>query len=450
MKHTSSKNLQNNIATNINTEFSGDIFSKHAMMLGRNITDFKDLYSQKTTFSDGKIIECFPHLMGVADDQLKIIPYNNDDGMNQEKLIEMMGDRRILISIKHHAIDPLEKESLKLQCTHAQLIVKSSEGVMSLNNPQSYEQALFGDKDYPMMFFSIDFPEEVSKESIRDYENNIILWTTIINTFSSFPSNYDGGDPLSAKDRDSSIRFADMAMKALAGNSEARSWFKEERNKLYCAELVFLGLTLGLIYPLNERHLDSESFNLLRDQLHSKEFLCFNSNPLISHIDLPLPSSDLCPLEGNNESTYFGSNLAVRPMLVSDMLTSYIKYTVDRENLGEKSGRYQLELFKYTQRFLNQYLPVEAFSENSSVSLLITKVEEIILKEHDSYKDYLSKLKPVLRSLNEEVSKYSNSKNTFIPPHCFFVRSLEYELENKRKGLVGIKYFGHGIHKSLL
>lgn len=137
-------------------------------------------------------------------------------------------------------------------------------------------------------------------------------------------------------------------------------------------------------------------------------------------------------------------------MLVSDMLTSFVKYSVDRKSLGESSGRYQYELFKYTQTFLNQYLSPEAFATDSKVSVLISQIEECLLKVHSSYEDFLHELKPLLEKIDFEVAKYSSAKNAFIPPHCFFIRALEFKLEGKAKGLVGLRYFGHGIHKSLI
>lgn len=446
-----------NTHTNINeasTQFN-TTFEKHSAFLGRSISNYHELYQQESIFSDGRKIKSFPHLIGLKEDEFRIISYDNSNGTEQLSLAKAMGKRRIAISIKHHAQNPSNDplEVMKLQCSHAQLVIRNGEDVLTLNNPQSYEEGLFGDESYPMIFLMPNYQVEMSDENVLEYDKNIIAWACLINTFSHFPGDYNGGDPLTAKNLKDAHLFGRKVLDAFLGDEGAIEWLKHEDNKLYCAEMVFLALTLGATFPLTDKLLSPKLITSLREAIHSKKLASINENPQFIKLSIDLPDSSLQPLRLDSEEIVkngFGDGLAIQPMLVTDMITSFIKYSVPRRDLGEKCGKYQVELLQKSKLFLNQFLPhQEIQNPESKINSLICKLELVIGTEHGSYLEFQSSLKEILSEIESEVARISSASNMFIPPHAFLVRAIENKLENRIKGLLAIDYLGHGVHQSL-
>lgn len=448
MKEETNKNL---LDANNAPVVDGGIFSNYTKLLQRPINSFDDLYGIEATFTDGSVVKSCPHLVIRNEEDVKVIVYDDSDEMNQSKLIEAMGNRRVLVSVKHHAMeaDSDSKEKIKLQCSHAQLVVSSEGKVCTYNNPQNYQGGMFGSPKYPMIFMTPVFPADVSKEDVCEYEKNIILWATLLNSFSEFPGDYNGGDPLSAKSKDEAIEYGNHVLKALMGDEVSIQWIKKPFNHLYCAELVYLSLTLGVIFPLNRSNLSQGVYDNLLKQLSTNDFLSENKNPYIKNIKLELPRDGLIALKDDHAEgdTYFDSSLAVRPMLFSDMITCFIKYNINRGKLGETSGRYQLELLQSIRPMINSMMPGIL---NTEVNALIDDLEIVLKTEHQSYQEFKSKLTPILGAINGAVAKVSSASNIFVPPHTFLVRALEYEREGRIKGILGMKYLGHGHHKSLI
>lgn len=432
---------------------SDSSFKKLSTELGRPITSYHDLFGTKTTLSDGKVISSYPHLLDLKEEEVVIIPYDNNDRENQVELVKKMGKRRLLVSVRHHAMKPdeREKEKLKLQCTHAQMIVRSNNKVITLNNPQDYELGLFGEPEYPAIYFLPKFPEGTTVEQIVYYENNIVAWASILNTFSDFPGDYNGGDPLSARTDPEVKYFGDQAIKALLGYQEAREWMKKPENCLYCAELVYMSLTLGTSFPLNEMTLGAELFGKIKITIETRDFLRLNKNPMIDHIEINLPSENLQAIKPSPvSSTISGNGLAVRPMLISEMITGFLKYTVNRAQQGEGCGKYQYELFQSAKPFMSMYIPTAKLTPGTILHDLIESVESVLLTQHANYAEFRSKLKPVLDAIDFEVEKISSAENTFIPPHTYLIRALELKRERVIKGTLGFEYFGHALHKNFV
>lgn len=431
-------------------------FKRHTAYLGRVIASYHNLYQQESTFSDGEKVQSYPHLIGYKEGEVRVVAYDDSRGPDQLSLVKAMGERQIAISIKHHAQSPSNDhlEIMKLQCTHAQLVVRSGNKVITLNNPQNYQSGLFGDTSYPMIFFTPSFPEQLSREEIIDCEKNIIAWSALINTFSHFPGDYNGGDPLTAKSLQEAHLFGKKVLDAFAGKTEAIQWLEQEDNKLYCAEMVFLALTLGTTFPLNEQFLAPDVLNSLREAFLDKKLSSLNSNPQLSEINIELPRFSFQPFKQASEEIVkngFGDGLAIQPMLVTDMITSFIKYSVPRKDRGEKCGKYQVELLQHSKLFLKQFLPHQEIQDpNSKINILIKKLEVVLMVEYESYEVFQASLKDTLFEIEEEVAIISTASNMFIPPHTFLVRALEKKTENKVKGLLGIDYLGHGIHQSLV
>lgn len=443
------------IDTNASVKQFNTTFEKQSAYLGRSISNYHELYQQESIFSDGRKIKSFPHLIGLKEDELKIISYDNSNGTEQLSLAKAMGKRRIAISIKHHAQKASDDslEIMKLQCSHAQLVVRSGADVLTLNNPQSYEEGLFGDESYPMIFLMPNYQIEMSEEKVLAYDKNIIAWASLINTYSHFPGDYNGGDPLTAKNLKEAHYFGKKVLDAFLGNADAIEWLKLEDNKLYCAEMVFLALTLGSTFPLTEKFLSLELVSSLRKAFQDKRLSLVNENPQFTKLNIDLPDSSLMPLRLVSEEVInngFGDGLAIQPMLVSDMITSYIKNTVPRRELGESCGKYQVELLQKSKQFLNMFLPHQEIQNSSSkINSLISKLEIVLGSEHGSYLAFQTTLKAILSEIDNEVARISSASNMFIPPHAFLVRAIENKVENRVKGIFAIDYLGHGVHQSL-
>ncbi len=448
----------NNVNPQIDTQVAKSSFEKLSDFFQRDIKSWHDLYEQRTSFSDGKSLASWPHLFGLEEERIVHVSYDDSLGTEQRDLVRMMGKRRLLVSLKHHACSPDRdpKEMMKLQCTHAQLVVRSEDKVLTLNNPQGYEKGLFGVPNYPMIFLALEFPEGFSEKEILDYENNIINWASILNTFSTFPEDntYNGGDPLITNSTKGFMKYGTLALRALYGSSDAIEEMARNENALYCAELLFAAICLGIQYPLNSTFVPPELFEGINERIVDKKFLRNNGNPQIATLNLIPASEELKPLvmrnDSSNTDSYFDPNLAFRPMLFSDVITNFIKYSVPRKPLGESSGFYQYELLQLSKAFINSYLPPETLAEGSDFSELLKKLEAVLIEDHGDYESFKVALHPILNVINAQVEKVSNAGNTFFPPHALLVRAIENIQYKKRRGALGLSYFAHGIHKDFL
>ncbi len=430
-------------------------------------TELIDIFSSEIGLAGDEVISSPTHMLGQAEKDIKLIAYNDADKFLQEDIARFIRPDEIAISIKHHSPvpDEDEKEQMKLQCTHIQIAVgvtsKGKDGVITLNNPQDYQNGLFGPKDYPMIFIKPIFPEGVSKEKVRDYVNNIRTWLAIANTFTVFPDDYNGGDPLATCSVEQVKQLGDKLIDALLGNQEAVDWFSQPENQVYCAELAHISLNLGIHYPLNNKFIGQERYDLLKDALVTKDFVSQNENTYIKLVSMCVAPDDLQPITDviNTDARVFSSapfdkNLAVKPFTVANIIEKYIQFSIPREELGEDVAIIQAGILKKCQPAVFTALGIDKLSPDNEKRTQVTKLYEQIVscvgKKYENYNKFREAISPILEKTKTMTSPRENGVGAFIPPHCFLVRAAESIKGRTDIGLLKWQYVGHGLHESIL
>lgn len=415
----------------------------------RSFGSWRELFLTRTDFPD-RSIETAPHMLGLHQDAINFIKYDNTDEQRQMDLIKLIGSGEIAISIKHHSPSPEENEKIKLQCTHIQIAVGVENGVVTVNNPQNYEGGLFGSQEYPMIFIKPKFPSIVTTEQAKKYVDNIRTWLVIANTFTHFPSDYDGGDPLSCIDKASVLRMGEALIGALNGDAQCKAWLAESKQQIYCAELALLVLNLGLYFPLNEKHLGG-NFQGVRSSLEDKKFLLANRNEYIKLIPLTTAQEDLLPFDEvvvpDAGPELFWGGMAVKPFCVADIIEQFIQRVVPRQLLGEQDGsKYQAMAFESVRPSLTNFLRIENSEQRQYLENKLEIISNIVGKAFGSYSEFRQMITPHLKELSAFSLKHGCA---YVPPHCFLIRATDNLMGGFNGGVLGWEYLGHGLHRRL-
>jgi len=447
-QHQTARNQMPN-SSGVNPDESSLNLSKAQEIWGRQFRDPKDLFCT-TTVLPGKTIVSETHLLGLAPQALNLIEYDDSLGHAQARIAEHIAPGEIAISIKHHSPKPEDAEQIKLQCTHIQIAVGVKGGVVTVNNPQDYQQGLFGNEDYPMIFVKPKLPANLTPSQAAEYINNIRTWSVIANTFTKFPGNYDGGDPLTCIDKVSILKMGNALINALRGDVVAREWLQHPNQFVYCAELALLSLNLGLYFPLNKIHLGT-SFDEVQKALESGLFLEENDNGYIKMIERTCAPDHMLPIDevisAASESQKFWNGMAITPFCVADMVEHFIQRVVPRAKLGEIEGaKYQAMVFQKVRPSLNNYLKIEGREAEQQLETVLDLVLKIVSQPHASYQEFRAAISPVLQELSKISLKYGHA---YIPPHCYLIRATDSIVGGKSYGVLGWEYLGHGLHKSL-
>lgn len=417
---------------------------------GREVTKAAELFQLTTKVGNDEILSD-PHFVGLEENRLKFLPYDNSWGLQQYALLKNILPGEIAISIKHHSPlpDSAMTEHIKLQCTHIQIAVGVPGGVLTINNPQGYESGLFGDESYPMIFIKPKLSLEVSPQLASEYLANIRTWLVLVNTFSHFPGDYNGGDPLTCISREDIIRFGNAIVDALLGEEAAIAWLAEESQGIYCAELAYVALNLGLYFPLNKEALGTR-FEAVKKALTDKVFLERNSNPHVNLIDISTASAVLKPLDQEitspDDKQIFWPGLAIRPFTLADLVEEYLKRTLPRASMGEAAGaKVQGDVFSSIRPDLLEMAQIPS-SILEEVNQMLDRIQETISTEHSSYTEFRARIAPTLLEISK---KTLEAGIAYVPPHCFLVRAADHISGQDQSGVLGWEYIGHGLHKSL-
>lgn len=412
---------------NLNIENINIDFQKR---IDKDINVNKELFQLNNHFN-GLVLK--NNFLLCGQDKINYVPYKSAIRHRNLELSELIGDE-FLISIKHNALIPQGEltEVLKYQCTHAQVILKSSKGfVFTINNPQGYESGRFGKNNYPFILVRPVITNRVSEEKRKQYYKNIKNWLLLLNSFSYFPRNYNGGDALNGSTVKKIKEFGDLILNRSSNLEMYNTDFEVElmRHPVYCAELIYLALNLGLYYPLNRN-----CFDYLEEDLY--EILEYNENPYIDKFPFSL-TDDLKPI--NEELSFkitndglFDEQLAIRPLTNGEILTTFFRESIDPEKL------YQLSIDD-RKGFINAL--VKKFND-SDIEFSIyheqqQHLKDIICKEYGEFENFQLAL---FRVLNEIEHKMNEKK--FIPPHTFLQRIQD----NNASNIINFEYVGHALH----
>lgn len=367
----------------------------------------------------------------------------------------------------------LAKEEIKLQDTHIEIVVgvlrDGQPGVITVNNPQDYQEGGFGDEetpgDYPMVFTKPVLPAYVPEKVRPLFIENIRTMAVGFNTISKFPANYDGGDPLAAHAPEKIRECVKMMVKAVAGDEEAQDYFKRPENYMYCAELAFVSTTAGLLVPLNQKSMEQlgvsaeewQKFKaeVAKHNLHDPEqrsFFVRNNRNFNLHLiqladlrqlDELKPLAEYAP-ESKREAE--AEKLAFQPMTMADIIESFMRLNFPRQEMGEDLAPYQARALVMMKPGLLQMMALDPASPQArAVSGLYDQVVAAVEKKYPSYDAFRAALAPLMQRARGIAGPVGTGQGLFTPPSLFHVVLKGLHTEG---GLITLQYVGHGIHYS--
>lgn len=378
------------------------------------------------------------------------------------------------IAVKHHrpefrTLDIMAsaggegfKENFKLQDTHIEIPVgveiDGVNRVVTLNNPQDYQDGRFGDPDYPMIFLRPVYPDYLSEEQKTAFRDNIRTMVLAFNAVSDFPGDYNGGDPLAANDPEEIRNHAAQMVRAIAGDTAAQAWFEDPANLIYCAELAFVAFSAGMITPLNDATfvpiVGQETWDAFKAALEAHNagedstFTTLNRNPLVAHVRGTVAPDDLRPAAeyAPSESLDY-IRVAVQPMTMADIVENFFRTHLPRQQLGEGLAPLQGMVLEGMRPGLLEAMAMDMVPATDprrvAVDGLFDQLVATVSMEHGSYEEFRTALAPLMDAARMITGPRDDTgTGLFVPPSAFHLTAQG----NNPGGLIEFQYVAHGLH----
>lgn len=459
------------------------------------IESIEDAYSVVMKLGE-QTIKSPTHVFGQA---VQVIPYGDDEPVTTAGGTEIQRRDKVIaqiykpgevgIAVKHHRPEHRYfqtsgstsqlKEQFKLQDTHVELpvgVIRDGDtGAITINNPQTYQDGLFGSPTYPMIFFKPTYPEYVPSDRVPQFRKNIRNWLMVFAAVTEFPGQYNGNDPLAAATPEQLTPYVSKAIEAIAGDQSAVDWFDKEENLIYCAELAFVSHNVGVHYPLTEESMvplvgqetwdkfkeEMEKHNQAVEAMRNGDDMAFssppsrfdelNDNDKIKYVELAMDvPGDLEPLwkyapEGQRSAEK--KKLAFAPMTAADLVDQFLRIYIPRREMGEQVAPLQGAFLEKMKPGLYELMGFDQLPDDDprkvKMDMLFGKIVEVVKKPHEDYETFRANLKPYLDQARKVSSSRPNSDVSFYSPPSLF-HSMGKKTHTG--GLLGIKYYGHGVH----
>lgn len=467
------------------------------------INSAKDLFRVSLDLGDQKSLVADTHLF--ENQPIRLLPYSDFDSQRRDAsgreypsgdagLVTEIAEGDVVFAIKHHRSDNRLlsentpgselKEHVKLQDTHIQLAIGVADrsrglpGVVTLNSPQSYgaesgAPGRFGDPGYPMIFVRPEYPSYVPVVLHRRFTNNIRTMALAFNAVSKFPGNgrYNGGDPLACCSVNDLKQHVTQMLFALAGNKQqrkqARDWFQQPENLIYCAEYAFIAASAGCHWPLNAETITgltnarvSHRFMTMLERHNlgqSTRLTADNPNPLSRLVRASVAPGDLMPLPdyaSSRKKLSEQNKLAFKPFTAADIVDHALRLHFDREKNGESIAQVQAAVLTKMMPGFLEMLGLDAEDAHpdhkEAATAVFTEIVRIVGSQYQSYEAFRAALKPALKTASMLIGGRSggvdNPGNLFVPPCLFHIVARQ----EHAGGLLGLSYLAHGLHLSLL
>jgi len=413
---------------------------------------------------------------------INVIAYDDAWGPRQGDISRYFRPGEVFICVKHHKpeypiLDAEGEEAVrsavKFDATHVSVGVGvqiagpeggQQAGAVTVNNPQSYGEGLFGERHYPMIFLRLTFPAAVPAAMRAMYMDNIRTWLMIANAFTNFPQeHYDGDDPLGTLSVTAIRQLGDRLLEAAVGTFEqrhaARRWLRQEANLIYCSELAHVAINLGIHYPLS-RPVLGERFAAVQEALQTHAVVEDNENPYANSVALKSAPESLRPIAEvlgltptePSAGRPFGEGLALRPMTMADLVREYVQL-VPRETWGEQEAApIQARLFRMirlgmiTQVGLGRTTAGDP--RRQAVDRLLDAFEVYLATPAASYQAFREGLGPLLREAAAIAGPRPDGTGAFMPPHCWLLHALGRLPQ--AGSVMGVEVVGYGLHNDIL
>lgn len=433
------------------------------------------------------------HLFGA---RINVIPYSDDDDVVDAAANKVLrGDAAIAayfppgqvgFAIKHHrpihrelTLDgDVEKlrEDVKLQDTHISIVIgvmrDGMPGAITANSPQDYLDGKFGQADYPMIFVRPRFPSFVNEANRKLLMENLRTMVLGFNAVAVFPDEYNGGDPLGARDPKAVREHVAMMIRGIAGEQAAKDYFADPSHKIYCAELAFIAASASMLVPLNDtaalavlqefgdsparaRQLWTKFQTELTEHNNGREstFDTMNENPMVKYVQLANAASlaSLKPMleyADDKARSNLNGQLAFPPMTISDIIESFLKSYVPRQQLGEKFAPVQAALLQQVKPGLIHVAEAEKGSEAAKkLEELLDKIIDVCGRSYENYDQFRAALAPLLEIGRKMTGpRPGEEQGLYVPPTLFHLVARG----DLPAGLLGLDYVGHGLHYSIV
>lgn len=467
---------EDEVSTRTNYEISWQQYNE---IYGTSFTKAEDAYSVLVKVGD-KTLPAPTHLFG---EQVNIIPYSNDDNVKtadgrrltrgDSVIATVYKPGEVGIAVKHHRSEfptldmngadaTTMKEHFKLQDTHIEVVVgvkrDGRNGAITLNNPQDYEEGAFGDEKYAMIFLKPVYPDYLSAGQKKSFEANVRTLLVGFNAVTDFPGDYNGGDPLGARNPEKVREYTKQMILAINGNEAARAWFKEPANQVYCAELAFIAFSAGLITPLNDATMiplvGAAEWTKFQQNIRKHNageptgFTELNANQRVKYInDLTTAPADLKPASAYGPAGE-EKKLALQPLTMSDILDEFMRTHIPREKFGETLAPAQAAVLAAMKPGLLEQMRLNELPESdprrAAVEQLYAAIVQAVGKSYANYTEYRAAIEPLLAQARQVTGPRGDTgEGLFVPPSLFHVAA-----QGKRAGLLKFQYEGHGVHTS--
>ncbi len=447
-----------------------------------DLQSVEDAYRVFVNLGDAQFIAS-THLFGTG---VNVIPYDDGDsavdvdgnpvGAGDAVIGQYFPPGEIGIAVKHHRPEHRElnldtsstdalKEDFKLQDTHIEIVVgverNGEPGAITLNNPQNYQSGRFGDSVYSMIFLRPVYPSFLEHEQQHAFRDNIRTMLLGFNAVTDFPGDYNGGDPLAASNPAKVREHTAQMVRAIAGDEEARAWFADPANQVYCAELAHVSFSAGLLVPLNAGTIvpmvGQDTWDAFVAELDKHEqgeasaFTDLNDNDLAALVDATLAPEDLRPAADYAPDAADQDKIAFQPMTMADIVESFMATHIPRDVMGEGVAPLQAAVLQQMKPGLLESMAMDEVPETDprrqAVDALFEQLLAVVGTSYGSYDEFRANLAPIMAQARMMTGPRDDSgTGFFVPP------SLMHLIAKGRfdGGLMGLRYIGHGVHWSLV
>ncbi len=260
------------------------------------------------------------------------------------------------------------------------------------------------------------------------------------------------------------VGYAINMVKAIAGDEEARSWFKDGENLIYCAELAHVSTSAGILVPLNEQTLVPEVGQELWDNFvaevdkqlagESSAFTEMNENPRAALVMPALAPEWLSAMPAYAPSDLqeeAEEKLAFQPMTAADIVQQFMRTHIPREILGETLAPVQGQVLVQMKPGLFESMGLDQLAETDPARMaaedVFMRLVEVVSTSYGSYDEFQEALRPIMDEARALTGPRDDSGNgLFVPPSLLHVIT-----QGKHDGgLIGLDYVGHGLHVTML
>jgi len=308
------------------------------------------------------------------------------------------------------------------------------------NEPDSYHGGMYGRDGYVAVAQRLVFPEFVTPKQARGYTDSIVCWMGLLNPFTQFPSNYNGGDPTRVSNRAALTEILRNGLLAALGDAGAIAFFKNPANLTYCAEFVFVALNTP-VYPFNKRGLakllngdEAKAAQILelRDQHNRGQSTVLSrqtGNPEFRkfHIQMPVVPEDLPPLDellAANGQTVNSDTIPVPPFKVSQLIRRAFRVLLKPEevNNDQKLAEARTKLFKSMEPAIIQQLGLESLPPSApelvAVRQFLDVVSQTLAQPASSREEFDQQINGLLAKADEMLVG-AGDRAYFVPPRFY-------------------------------